>query len=238
MNGIIVSRKFTVVIWLLVVTLATGCAGRPVVMQGVVPVKEVTVQEGTLSDKRADEDIIPVEADTSAGADGKEDNVAGADYMPTITVHVCGAVVKPGVYRLPKGAIVLDAVLAAGGFASEADSTWCNQARKLTDSEQLRIYTTEETSQLAAAGQKSEAEQEKEAGTAGSSTSDAADAVVNLNTASKEQLMMLPGIGETRADDILAYRRKHGSFTSVEQLKEISGIGDAIFSRLRDRIII
>ncbi len=164
---------------------------------------------------------------------------------PMIVVYVRGAVRKPGVYKLPDGSRVYEAIDAAGGFDSGADREWLNQAELLTDGEMLTVCTLEETLKLKEAG--GGQLQETAAGTGASGkTSGAGDpasetsgsGIVNLNSATKDQLMTLPGIGEAKADAIIRYREENGPFSSTEDVMNISGIKDSVYSKIKDRITV
>ncbi|MDO4288603.1 MAG: ComEA family DNA-binding protein [Eubacterium sp.] len=133
-----------------------------------------------------------------------------------IVVHITGAVASPGVFRLPQGARLIDAVDAAGGLTAEASTDQINLAALLSDADKIHIYTLAEAAQ----------------GQGGV----AADGRVNINTASLEELMTLPGIGEGIGGNIIAYREKNGAFRSLEALKEVDRIGDKLFERIRELI--
>ena len=146
----------------------------------------------------------------------------------TIFVDVCGAVQQPGVYELPAGSRIFQAIALAGGLTEEAESRLINQAEVLTDGQQIRIYTREESEKqeiAAAAGQN--------AGVQG-----AAGAKINLNLADKNVLMTLPGIGEAKAEAILAYRQEKGGFSSVEELMQVEGIKDKLYEKLKDKVTV
>lgn len=138
----------------------------------------------------------------------------------SIYVHVCGAVQAPGVYELAAGSRYQDAVAAAGGFREDAEETFLNLASPLTDGEQLVVPTVEE----AASREASQAQAEQQ------------DTRVDLNLAGKEELMTLPGIGEVRAEAILAYREEHGPFSAIEELMQVSGIKENTFAQIKERI--
>jgi competence protein ComEA len=147
-----------------------------------------------------------------------------------MVVYVCGAVINPGVYELENGSRVYQVVEAAGGFTEDAATEAVNQARKLSDEEEIYIPTKEETAQTGLTAweensQSSEAELRS-------------DGKVNLNTADLEQLMTLSGIGQTRAEAILAYREEHGSFSSVEEIMNVQGIKEGTFSKIKDEIVV
>ncbi|MEU8174322.1 ComEA family DNA-binding protein [Microbispora hainanensis] len=167
------------------------------------------------------------EADSGPGATAY---VAGAGG-PTVTtpgsparvvVHVTGKVRNPGVFVLASGARVADAIEAAGGLRKGAKPGGINLARRLVDGEQIVAGSP------AAAG----------AGLASApgSTMAPGAGVLNLNTATAEQLDALPGIGGVIAQRIVDYRNAHGGFQSVDQLKEVPGIGDRKFAEMRDKV--
>jgi len=135
-------------------------------------------------------------------------------------VDVVGRVRRPGVYRLPSGARVTDAVTAAGGMLAGVDPATVNLARKLSDGEQLVI------GRPAAAAPTGTGP----AGT-GSTTTDPSGPV-DLNSATVAQLDALPGVGPVLAQRIVDWRTQHGRFDSVAQLRSVSGIGDAKFADL------
>ncbi len=154
-------------------------------------------------------------------AEATEERAAAVLPEETIVVYICGAVRNPGVYTLPCGSRAVDAVDAAGGFLPEAAAEYLNLAQILNDGQQITVYTADEVRESAeAAGGSDGAHPEK----------------VNLNRADKALLMTLPGIGETRAEAILAYRREHGLFSSLEDVKNVNGIKEKLFEKIKDYI--
>lgn len=143
-----------------------------------------------------------------------------------LLVHVLGAVVKPGLVELAAGARVVDAVAAAGGFTAEADPAGVNLARPVVDGEQLVVFAVGQVPAPAAAP------------APGAPVTDAvgADGIVHLNTADVAALDTLPRIGPALAQRIIDWREANGPFTSVDQLLEVAGIGDAVFGGLADRV--
>ncbi|WP_267592846.1 ComEA family DNA-binding protein [Carbonactinospora thermoautotrophica] len=142
-----------------------------------------------------------------------------------IVVHVAGKVRHPGIVRLPAGSRVIDALAAAGGPAQGVDLTSLNLARLLTDGEQVLVGV--------AAGAGSGAGQQA-VGTGPPPSG--AGGLVDLNTATLEQLEQLPGVGSVLAQRILDWRAQHGRFTSIDQLREVSGIGERRFTDLKHRV--
>ncbi len=152
------------------------------------------------------------------------------EEVKLIYVYICGAVKQPDVYAIAEGSRIYDLFRLAGGLKPEAATDYWNQARILVDGEMLYVPTTEEVQAY------TEAEREQAAG--GNTSSESAKDKVNLNTATKEELMTLPGIGESKALAILAYRKEHGRFSSVEELMEIAGIKDGVYSKIKDFIVV
>lgn len=138
-------------------------------------------------------------------------------------VHVHGAVVSPGLYRLEMDARVVDAVAAAGGFTDAADPAGVNLARTVTDGEQLYVPAAGEAPPPASSD-----------GT--SAGGGDADGRVNLNTADAAALDTLPRVGPALAERIIAWREENGRFTSVEDLLAVSGIGEKMLEALRDQV--
>lgn len=152
-----------------------------------------------------------------------------------LQVFVCGAVINPGVYRLKKQARIYEAVEAAGGFGTDADRDWLNMAEVVQDGEKIRVYTAEETQKLRASG----LEDPGLAASPGmSSEVSGTGEKINLNTATREQLMSLPGIGEAKADAVIAYRKERGRFQNIEEIMNINGIKEAVFFKIKDRITV
>ena len=146
----------------------------------------------------------------------------------TLLVHVVGAVTSPGVYEVPLTARVVDAIAAAGGLAGDADPSLLNMARTLVDGEQLRVPRIGEAASEPVAGG---------AGPAGAGGA-AGGGLVNLNTASADELEELPRIGPAMSSRIIDHREQNGGFGAVEELKEVAGIGDATYEGLVDLVTV
>ena len=180
-------------------------------------------------------------------AEAERNDAAESEKREPLYVYVCGAVECPGVYSFEEGARVVDAIEAAGGLSADADGACVNQARKLSDQDQLYIRTLEEKEQNTQKGENSCTGTSPEGSASGNGygllpaegsagTENAADARININTASQKELTSLPGIGDTKAAAILADRTENGFYEAPEDLKRVSGIGDATFEKLKDRI--
>lgn len=135
-----------------------------------------------------------------------------------IRVYVCGAVACPGVVEISAHSRIEDALLAAGGFAADAAREAVNLADWVSDGGMLYFPTAEEAA----------AERENVSG----------EGLVNINTAEKTLLCTLPGIGEARAADIVAYREKHGSFQSCEDIMKVAGIKTSVYEKICDKITV
>lgn len=153
------------------------------------------------------------------------------EEIKTLVVYVCGAVNQPGVYELSEDSRLYEAVTLAGGFSPEADAAYHNLARNLSDGERIYILSTEET-KLLTTMQQVEGEEKQETNSSADGTK------INLNTATAEQLTSLPGIGEAKALAIIEYRNKAGRFESTEEIKNVSGIGEAMYEKIKDKIMI
>ena len=152
---------------------------------------------------------------------------ASAGATGIVVVDVVGQVGRPGLVSLPAGSRVADAITAAGGATPEADVSLLNQARLVIDGEQIRVPRPGEVIAAAPAAAAPGA-----AGGAGGGVG----ALVSLNSADLATLDGLPGVGPVLAQRILDWRSEHGRFTSVDELGEVSGIGDKLMSQLRPRV--
>lgn len=139
-----------------------------------------------------------------------------------ILVHVDGAVQLPGVYPLPVGSRIQDAVKAAGGFSDLADPSLVNLAARLKDGDKITIPTI---------GQTSLPENSRSGAVIQTSSTG-----IDINTATAAELEALPGIGPGRAEDIVKYRESHGSFTYIEEIMNVPGIGQSTFDQIKDLI--
>ena len=200
---------------------------------GIVFEKQPEVQQ--VLPEATEGDISPVpKEDVAAENHGEEETEKEVEGM--LYVHVCGAVSEEGVYVLPEGSRVADGIEAAGGFRKDADAAFHNLAALLEDGQKIYVPTWEETESLSLK-ERTESTGSSRSGTAGIYGSDVV-AKVNLNTAGLTELMTLNGIGEAKAESILKYREKVGRFQSIEELKKVSGIGDAMFERIREDIVV
>ena len=178
------------------------------------PVKETNLQA----------EVAAVSKDSSIEKEVKEEKEESLE-QDLITVDVKGAVKSPGIYDLPVGSRVNDAVQKAGGLTEQADSKSLNLAQKVSDEALVYVPTKGEEA----------ASQQTASGTASSTSK---DKKVNLNKASLEELKQVKGLGAKRAQDIIDYRESNGKFKSVDELKKVSGIGAKTIEKLKDYVTV
>ena len=175
------------------------------------PVKETNLQA----------EVAAVSMDSSTE---KEVNKEEPLEQDLITVDVKGAVKSPGIYDLPVGSRVNDAVQKAGGLTEQADSKSLNLAQRVSDEALVYVPTKgEEASQQSGSGATSSTSKEKK---------------INLNKASLEELKQVKGLGGKRAQDIIDHRETNGKFKSVDELKKVSGIGAKTIEKLKDYVTV
>lgn len=221
--------------------------------------EEVESSENT--EDPEEDDVIYVEispSDTAASSEMVEDTEW--EQVEEICVYVCGCVKNPAVYHLPGDSRIGDAVEAAGGLTETAARDYWNLAELLSDGDMIYFPSQEEAedrkedqssakdSSMSLAGNlqsqgTSSGGTSQQNGTSGNSSRQSASGasasgLVNINTADSAGLMTLPGIGETRAASIIAYRQEHGNFAAISDIKNVSGIGDALFENMKSMITV
>lgn len=176
--------------------------------------------------------VLDIAATGMSVAEAQEKSPSEENEEPAeVVVYVCGAVNSPGIYTLAEDSRLYEAVTLAGGFSAEADPAYHNLARSIADGERIYILSVAETKALT-----TEQRVDGEEGT--DRVSSGANARINLNTATAEQLMELPGIGEAKAAGILEYRARIGQFADIEEIMNVSGIGEAMFEKIKDKITV
>ena len=170
-------------------------------------------------------EVSAVSKDSSSEKEVKKEEKEESPEQDLITVDVKGAVKSPGIYDLPVGSRVHDAVQKAGGLTDEADSKSLNLAQKISDEALVYVPTKgeEAASQQAASGTTPSTSKEKK---------------INLNKASLEELKQVKGLGGKRAQDIIDHREANGKFKSVDELKKVSGIGAKTIEKLKDYVTV
>ena len=167
-------------------------------------------------------------------------------------VDIKGEVINPGIYTVKEGSRVIDVIRLAGDLTEVADTSVLNLSKKVEDEMVIIVYSYNEVEAFTETIEKEEIEQEaclkqngiqndaciKDSTDDTSSSSVVISGKVSLNTATLDELMTLPGIGESKAQAIIKYREEVGAFQNIEELKEVSGIGDAIFDQIKENITI
>ena len=203
-------RKLYGMALVLLLAALSGCSGTEKESDETVVLQEETNETEVKQDA--------AEKEEDRRDDGKE----------MIVVYVCGQVHKEGVVTLPAGSRIYQAIEMAGGVTEDAQASWLNLAEVLTDGARIYVPGKDEVSQEGTEWMEG----------SGSAAQGTADGRVNLNRASKEELMTLPGIGEAKAEAILQYRTEHGGFGSIDEIKQISGIKDGVFEKIKDKITV
>ena len=162
---------------------------------------------------------------TTVSKDEKEDKNQKEEVVEQdlITVDVKGAVKSPGIYDLPVGSRINDAVQKAGGLTDNADSKSINLAQRISDEALVYVPTKEEATSQEAHSNASNTKENKK---------------VNLNKASLEELKQVKGLGGKRAQDIIDHRESNGKFKSVDELKKVSGIGAKTIEKLKEYVTV
>ena len=195
--------------------------------------KEVVMTQDSVAQK---DDLQILVTEEFVNTQEKEADVQGQDYdrqeekkEAEIVVHICGAVKQPGVYYLKEKQRLYEGIQKAGGFREDADEEYLNQAMVLEDGMKVVVPTKEETAAVK--------EQEFLINDAGVSKKEQ-NGKVDLNTADEAQLCTLPGIGESRAKSIIAYREEHGAFETIEDVMKVPGIKEAAFEKIKNEIVV
>lgn len=149
---------------------------------------------------------------------------ASTDQPSRVCVDVKGAVIHPGIYYFKRGARVAEALKAAGGPTQQAAMKEVNQAKELAD--QQVVYVPAIGEQVPTS----------DAGASSNTTTDSGKTPINLNTASKEQLCQITGVGDKKADLIIEYRQQHGQFKTVDDLMQVSGFGEKTVAKIKDQV--
>lgn len=166
-------------------------------------------------------------------SDTDSETTARADEntQKTICVFVCGEVQQEGVYELPEDARVNDALQMAGGFSKAASKDAVNLAERVVDGQRIYFPSAEEVENRTWDAETAQSDSDV------SSQAEKAHKI-NINTADKEELMTLSGIGEAKADAVIAYREKHGSFQNIDEIMNVSGIGENLFEKIKEKICV
>ena len=170
---------------------------------------------------------IPIQEETIIK---EEPQIEQEEPIKYIYVDIKGAIKKPGVYKLEENSRIIDAINISGGLLKTANTTYTNLSKILNDSEVIKIYTNEEVKKL-------EKETPQELPKV-EETPTIENKLININTASLEQLQTLNGIGESKAKSIVEYRTTNGNFKSIEEIKNVSGISESLYEKIKYSITI
>ena len=198
-----------------------------------------TIRDDTsvASDKEVSEqESSDMEESPKEASDDASESEITTGSNDCIYVYICGAVVNEGVYKLPSDSRVVDAVNKAGGMNEDACQGFVNLAEKLSDGEKIYIPTAEEIESEDIRVGINSFESISSSENSSSEDSVSEDGRVNINRATKQELMTLSGIGESKAEDIISYREASGGFNSIQELTNVNGIGTATFDKLKDKI--
>ena len=199
------------------------CAGLGLVLGGfflLKPSSQTSVKETNLQTE-----VTTVAKNSSSEKEVTKEEKEESPEQDLITVDVKGAVKSPGIYDLPVGSRIHDAVQRAGGLTEQADSKSLNLAQKVSD--EALVYVPSKGEE--AAGQQA---------ASGTTPSSSKEKKVNLNKASLEELKQVKGLGGKRAQDIIDHREANGKFKSVDELKKVSGIGAKTIEKLKDYVTV
>lgn len=184
-------------------------------------------------------ETVDKDSQVPARKDGNSTGQTAEQLQAGVFVHVCGRVRNPGVYQLPQGSRVYEAIDAAGGFEEDGAVEYLNLAEEVQDGMKLEVPSESQVKQWTELGILPAQGFMLGGGAAsGQGAKESKVSRVNINTASKEELMSLRGIGESRAEDIIRYREKYGGFQSIEDIMNVSGIKDAAFEKIKDSITV
>ena len=218
---IIIRKRHFLILSLFLAVALSGCGGNGLKIE--TQLSEDTSNSAAMSEKTEIQDRTS-EMPDSSGSENEPDTqcISNQNASSQVVVFLCGAVMEEGLFSLESGSRVGDALELAGGYAEDAARGYVNLARILTDGEKIYFPT--------------EKELEKEREKTTWQEAETGDKRVNINTAGISELTTLPGIGESRAKDILDYREKNGGFKKPEDLMKVPGIKEGTFNKLKDLI--
>lgn len=227
-----------VVICMLAAGICYSCGGQyPVASEeetiiGLEYADESDLQDGDGTDSFGTGEEAGIKLDRAeSGRNGTGEEALASDNGTWCYVHVCGEVAKPGVYKLPSGSRIYEAIDAAGGFSADGIKDYLNLAGEVQDGMKIQVPDKAQAELWQAKGVDI-------LGGMDSGDQENNKPKVNINTASKEELMSLRGIGESKAEDIIRYREKFGGFKAAEDIMNVSGIKDAAFEKIKDSITV
>ena len=216
---------------LIVVLLFVGIAGLIFVFSGknVENPSELEVVE---SEEEQEISKVDIKSSANEKTELQQEEIV-EKLQSKIFVHICGEVKKEGVYQVESDARIVDAINAAGGLTNKAASYGINQAEKLKDGMQIYVPSKKEIEKTVRNGQALPISSSQR-----SSSENAQGDIININFASKEELMKIKGVGEAKAALIINYRETNGSFKNITDLMKIKGIKQKFFDKIKDNICV
>lgn len=164
----------------------------------------------------------------------EEPQIEQVEPIKYIYIDIKGAVKKPGVYKLQENSRIIDAINIAGGLLKTANTSYTNLSKILNDSDVIKIYTNDEIKKL----EKETPEELPKIETNITEEPKQENSLININTSTKEQLQTLNGIGESKANSIIDYRTQNGPFKTIEDIKNVSGISETLYDKIKDFITV
>ena len=207
-------------------------------------IEEININENSISANSTDENNISINntnennISTNDINENKQNNVQEKNK---IIVHVAGAVQKSGIVEIEEGQRIIDAIEKAGGATAQADLSKINLAYVLSDGQKVYIPKINEnyTGEYVTGASSNEAKNNTSTSSTGNSTNkNEINKIININTASAEELQNLQGIGESIAKRIVEYRKENGKFNTIEDIKNVSGIGEAKYNKIKNNICV
>ncbi|MBW9149447.1 helix-hairpin-helix domain-containing protein [Clostridium sp. CM028] len=197
--------------------------------------KDIFVETDKTSEKKDAEGVIAAGSNKVEGSNAKVEGSNAKVEDSNIKVDIKGAVKDPGVYDIKKGSRVTDLIKLAGGGTSDADLDATNLSAKLNDEDCIVICKKGEVNKTQTPLNTTLKSNSNDSATSNSGSTEKG-AIININTASKEELKTLTGIGDAKADVIIEYRQQNGGFKSVEEITKVGGIGEKTLSKFIDKI--
>lgn len=225
-------KNLIIVAMVLSMTLMSGCGSRE---------EEMIL----FNDSITAEDINANSTETtyemkSANDNDNESKALEDDPKLSFVVFVCGAVNRPGVYEVNQDARVFDVIEKAEGYRGDAAFSYLNLAESISDGQKIYVPTLYEveSGNLSASGAMNSINNGNSGSGSSSGNAEAVGGLVNINKATEDELRTLPGVGESKAKAIIAYREENGGFRKIEDIMEISGIKTNLFNKVKDRICV
>ena len=234
-------RTTLILLWML---FLTGCGGQSYFEEQTALQETETVAEQSETTGSGKTKSVPevTEKENPVGEALQTESSTAESEAQSIYVDLSGAVNRPGVYEAAYGSRLFQVIEQAGGLTGQADVSSINRAAEVRDGEKIYIYSIgeerlpEDVQTTAGAGASGGTDSMAVSGAGGAKEAFLPDGRLDLNTATKEQLLNLPGIGEQKAEAILSYREEHGGFSSPDEIKNISGIKEGVYRKIQDQI--